>query len=89
MDDIPAYGASIEVKNDGTFRIASQNTNGMRLGSIYAGVEELDVMEQLGIDVMCLQETNLAWNTDTRAMLAALIHLKFGYRFAITASAPI
>ena len=88
LDDIPAYGASIEVKNDGTFRIASQNTNGMRLGSIYAGVEELDVMEQLGIDVMCLQETNLAWNTDTRAMLAALIHLKFGYGFAITASAP-
>ena len=88
LDDIKAFGASIKVKEDGTFRVGSQNTNGTRLGSLYAGVEELDVMEQCGIDVMALQETNLSWTQEARAQLSALIKLQFGYGFATTSSAP-
>lgn len=88
LDDIPVFGASIKIKQDGTFRVGSQNTNGTRLGTLYSGVEELDVIDKCGIDVMALQETNLAWTQDARSKLAALIKLQFGYGFATTSSAP-
>ena len=63
---IPAYGGSITDKLIGTFRVATQNINGMKLGSVYSGAEEIDAMDHLGIDVLGLVETNLKWNKKER-----------------------
>ncbi len=57
--DIPAYGGNISNKLEDTFRVAVQNINGMKLGTIHLGAEEIDAMENLGIDLLGLVETNI------------------------------
>ena len=61
---IPAFGSMIKEKLENSFRVAFQNVNGMKLGSIHTGAEELNGMETLGIDLLGLVETNLNWNHD-------------------------
>jgi hypothetical protein len=45
LAEIPAFGSSLQTKKDGTFRLATQNANGTKVGSIYSGAEEIYAME--------------------------------------------
>ena len=73
--NIPAFGSTIEEKH--LFRVAFQNVNDMKLGSIHNRAEELDGMKTLGIDLLGLVETNLNWNHDQMMKLSSMIKLAF------------
>ncbi len=72
LTDIPAYGGNISSKLEDTFRVAVQNINGMNLGTIHLQAEEIDAIENLGIDVLGLVEKNIKLTTDVKATLDAL-----------------
>ena len=77
-ENIPAYGALIETKDlVNVVRIAFQNVNGLKLGNERAGAAELDAMNQLGIDIMGMAETNLSWTREKKLQLAALAKIAF------------
>ncbi len=69
-----------------TFRVAVQNINGMKLGTIHLGAEEIDAMENLGIDLLGLVKTNIKWTIDVKATLDAMIRMQFGHGRSVTAS---
>ena len=88
QDDILPFGANIKTKGDNSVRFAVHNTNGTKLGSIYSGLEEIDAMDELGINILGLCETNNNWNTDSQLKLATLLNMKFGTGQTVTSSAP-
>lgn len=49
--EIPSYGATIETKLENILRVAFQNINGINTNTINTGDEEIESMEQLGIDL--------------------------------------
>ena len=57
--DIPAYGGNISNKLVDTFRVAVQDINRMKLGTIHSGAEQIDAMMTLGIDLLGLVDTNI------------------------------
>ena len=84
---IPAFGASLKTKKDGTFRLATQNANVTKVRSIYSGVEEIDAMDTLGIDALGITETNLNWSHESKMKLTAMICMQFGYGTPVTSAA--
>ena len=59
LDDIKAYGASIETKTKGVLRVATQNTNGTQVGNVQSGAEKISDKDHLGIDLLGITETKL------------------------------
>ena len=59
LAELSAFGAGLKTKRDGTFCLATQDANSTKVGSIYSGVEEIDAMDTLGVDVLGITETNL------------------------------
>ena len=72
---IPAFGASLQTKKDGTFRLATQNANGTKVRSIYSRVEEIDAMDTMGVDALSITETNLNWSHESKMKLIAMIRM--------------
>jgi hypothetical protein len=58
----------------------------MKLGTIHSVSEEIDAMENLGIDLLGLVKTNIKWTTDVKATLDALIRMQFGHGRSVTSS---
>ena len=52
LAEIPEFGESLAMKKEGTFRLATQNTNDTKVGSIYCGVKEINTMDVLGVDAL-------------------------------------
>ncbi len=85
-DAIPAYGGDISSKSDGAFRIGTQNINGLHIESVYTGSEEIDAMENLGIDILGLSEINTKLSSESRTKLNAMMTLQFGHGITTVSS---
>jgi hypothetical protein len=84
--DIPAYGSDITSKGENNLRVALQNINGLSNNAERVAIEEVDSMDQLGIDLMALLELNLNMTLEQRLKLATEIYLKFQGGRSITSS---
>ena len=85
---IPAFGADIKHKGNESFRLATQNVNGFRFDSPRVGVQETDAIEQLGLDIFGLTETNINWTNNAKLQLNTLANLSQGHARTIAGSAP-
>ena len=72
---IQPFGANITSKSKGSFRVAVQNPNGLRLGNVKEGLECIDVMSENKIDLFGLSETRLNASMEARSRLATMIRL--------------
>ena len=64
--------------DDGLFRVGSNNTNGVELGK--NGLEisgDIDTTDELGFDVMGLQETKIPWTASNRRLYNQQCRLKW------------
>ena len=82
---IQPYGADISVKGSGTFQVALQNPNGIRIGDVSEGLECIDAMSENKIDLFGLSETRLNASTDARRKLSTMMRLS-GQGKAVAAS---
>lgn len=81
LNEIEAYGDLIGPKLEGTVRIGYQNINGIKKSKDMIGVEELEAMREMNLDLVGLSETNYNWDPDARNLL----HTAAGLRFNNTA----
>jgi hypothetical protein len=84
--NISPFGSTLEELLDNSLRIAFQNINGISNNFNRVAIEELDAMDNLGIDILGLIETNINWTLEQRMKLAAELYTKFHGGRSITAS---
>ncbi len=83
---IAAYGASIENKQERSLRVGTQNSNGTYIGQLSNGMEEVDAMSALGLDILGITETKLNPSHEDKMNLTQMIRLEFGYGTSVTSS---
>ena len=83
---IAAYGASIENKQECSLRVGTQNSNGTYIGQLSNGMEEVDAMSALGLDILGITETKLNPSHEEKMNLTQMIRLEFGYGTSVTSS---
>lgn len=76
LQGIPAFGSALTEKEKQCLRLAFQNINGILTSKELLGTEELEAMDQLGVDILGLIETNINWSVDARASFLTAASLK-------------
>ena len=74
--------------DDNFIRIAYQNIHGTSLGRDLNTPDEIDAMDELGIDIMGMSETNKPWTTANKSSYDMMMTTRFIQSITIYSSAP-
>ena len=80
---IAAFGALIENKQEKSLRVGTQNSNGTYIGQLSNGMEEVDAMNALGLDILGITKTKLNPSHEDKMNPTQMIRLEFGYRTSV------
>ena len=75
-EPIPAFGDTIEQKESNVTRIAFQNIHGMKTTPEHS--EEVQAMDELGIDIFGISEVNLNTTDTAKKLVNTILNQRFG-----------
>ena len=83
---IEPYGSSIAGKGNNILRAALQNIRGLSNSTDNIALEEIDAMDKLGIDLLCMNEINLPMTLERRLQLSTALQMRFTGARSVTSS---
>jgi hypothetical protein len=85
-EEISPYGSSICDKNANVLRAALQNIRGISNNTDNIALEEIDAMDNYGIDLLGMNEVNIAMTLERRLQLATALQLRFAGSRTVSSS---
>jgi hypothetical protein len=85
-EEISPYGSSIGDKNENVLRTALQNIRGISNNIDNIALEEIDAMDNYGIDLLGMNEINIAMTLERRLQLASALQMRFAGSRTVSSS---